>query len=441
MSKTIAIIGGGISGTLVVLNLLKQSQTPISILWFDERNSFCKGLAYSTTDNAHLLNVRASNMSVFVDEPEHFVMWLVRHNLPYGATDFVPRFIYGDYVLSTFNELSSSNHKVTIKQFDEEVKSIRKTGDKYLVSSIQTQQVQKVVLGFGNFLPAHPQSISKEFIMSEAYYQNAFSQKLFQNCNHYQSITIIGSGLTMVDVVLSLNKHNYHGGIIVISPHGYLPQAHSENPLPAVTLFINQHQHYTLLQLLSLVNKQLKLAKANQLSIHSVIDSLRPHVQRLWINLPLNEKKQFLRHLRHKWGVARHRAPSQSITVINELQKTTCLTVLKGRISDISLTKEGFNMQYLTKDSQKNSFETQLIINCTGPESNFEKMDIPLIKQLLKDDMIEVDALKYGLKCMPNGQISGNLYAIGPPLKGILWESTAVPEIRGQAQQLAKMLN
>ena len=72
MSKTIAIVGGGISGTLVVLNVLKQSQVPVSILWFDDKNAFCKGLAYSTQNDGHLLNVRASNMSVFVDEPEHF---------------------------------------------------------------------------------------------------------------------------------------------------------------------------------------------------------------------------------------------------------------------------------------------------------------------------------------------------------------------------------
>ena len=444
MSKTIAIIGGGISGTLVVLNVLKQNQTPINILWFDDKNSFCKGLAYSTQNDEHLLNVRASNMSVFVDEPEHFVSWLSKNNFLYSATDFVPRSIYGNYVLSVFNELKHSvchgATAITIKQFAEEVKSIRQESEEFIISATQNHRVQQVVLGFGNFLPTHPQSISKEFIVSEAYYQNVFSEKLFQNSSNYQSITILGSGLTMVDVVLSLNKHHYHGDITVISPHGYLPQAHFENPLPSIPSFINEREHYTLLQTVHLVNTQLKSAKANQLHIYSMIDALRPHVQRLWMGFSLEDKKQFLRHLRHKWCVARHRAPSQSIQILNEYVKSQQLVVLKGRIYDIHVNADGFDIHYSTKQNHINSFKTQLLINCTGPEANFEKMDIPLIKQLLKDGIIEPDALRYGLKSMPNGQIINNLYTIGPPLKGILWESTAVPEIRLQAKQLAEML-
>lgn len=449
MSKTIAIIGGGISGTLVVLNVLKHSHVPVSILWFDDKNSFCKGLAYSTKNDEHLLNVRASNMSVFVDEPEHFVSWLLKHKFLYSATDFVPRSIYGNYVLSVFNELKhSASHganTITVKQFAEEVKSIRQENDEFIISATQNHHVQQVVLGFGNFLPAHPlplatKAISKEFIFSKRYYQNAFSPLLFQNATRCQHITIIGSGLTMVDVVMSLNKQHYQGKIQVISPHGYLPQAHLEEPLPSIPSFINEREHYTLLQIVHLVNTQLKFAKANQLHIHSMIDALRPHVQRLWTGFSLDDKKQFLRHLRHKWGLARHRAPSQSIQVLNEYMKSQRLMVLKGRIFDIQSNTDGFDIYYSTKANQKNSFKTELIVNCTGPESDFEKIDLPLIKQLIKDGIIEADPLKYGLKSMPNGQITNNLFTIGPPLKGILWESTAVPEIRIQAKQLVEML-
>ena len=445
MSKTIAIVGGGISGTLVVLNVLKHSQVPVSILWFDDKNSFCKGLAYSTQNDGHLLNVGASNMSVFVDESEHFVNWLFKNKFSYSATDFVPRCIYGNYVLSVFNELNNSNSKVTIEQFAEEVKSIRKENEEFMISATQNHRVQHVVLGFGNFLPAHPLStatgaISKEFIRSDAYYQKAFSEKLVQNVSRYQNITIIGSGLTMVDVVMSLHKLQYQGKIQVISPHGYLPQAHAEEPLPSIPSFIIESKHYTLLQIVHLVNTQLKTAKANQLHSYAVIDALRPHVQRLWMGFSLDDKKQFLRHLRHKWGVARHRAPSQSIQVLNAYIKSQRLVVLKGRIFDIQNNPDGFEIYYSTKQNQINSFKTQLMVNCTGPESNFEKMDSPLIKQLLADGMIVVDSLKYGLKAMPNGQISDHVYTIGSPLKGILWESTAVPEIRVQAKQLAEML-
>ena len=440
MSKTIAIIGGGVSGALVVLNILKQSNRATHILWFDAKNAFCKGLAYSTDENVHLLNVRASNMSVFVDEPMHFVNWLTQQELPFSSQDFVPRTIYGHYVLSTFNELKKSNATVKITCLAEEVMAVTKNGDEFLISAKQDYQAQQVVLAFGNFLPAHPRSIHSDFQQSSRYFQNAFSSQVLKYALNQASVLIIGSGLTMIDVVLSLKKHHYTGKITAISPHGYLPQAHIENPLPSAISFINEQQTYTLLQLFSLVNQQLKLAMANQLSTHSVIDSLRPHLQRLWLGFSLEDKQQFLRHLRHKWGVARHRAASKSMQVVNELLYTKQLELIRGRVYDIKSHESGFDIQYANRQQAFNHLKTSVLINCTGPESNFEKVEIPLIKHLLKGNIICADGLKYGIEATENGQIAPNLYTIGPPLKGVLWESTAVPEIRLQAQQLALLL-
>ena len=439
MSKTIAIIGGGVSGALVVLNVIKQCVKPIHILWFDAKQAFCKGLAYSTLEDVHLLNVRASNMSIFVDEPMHFANWLTQQQLPFSSEDFVPRVIYGQYVLSTFDELKESNTFVKISCLAEEVMAINKNGNEYLISAKEDHEVEQVVLAFGNFLPAHPHSIHTDFQQSNRYFQNAFSSQVLKYAIDQESILIVGSGLTMIDVVLSVKKHHYGGKIIVISPHGYLPQAHSENPLPAIKSYINEQHPYTLLQLLNLVNQHLKYAKANQLSAHSVIDALRPHLQRLWLGFSLEDKQQFLRHLRHKWGVARHRAASQSMQVINELLNTKHLELVRGRVYDIRSSVNGFEVLYSNK-GQGGHINAQVLINCTGPESNFEKVEFPLIKQLLEAKIIFLDALKYGIKASVNGQIASNLYTIGPPLKGILWESTAVPEIRVQAQQLALLL-
>jgi uncharacterized NAD(P)/FAD-binding protein YdhS len=255
MSKTIAIIGGGASGVLVVLNILKQSTGTIHILWFDAHNAFCKGLAYSTDDDVHLLNVRASNMSVFVDDPMHFANWLTQQQLPFSSQDFVPRTIYGQYLSSTFNELKDSNANVTITCLAEEVTAIIKNGNEYLISANKGYQAKQVVLAFGNFLPAHPRSIYTDFHHSNRYFQNAFSSQVVKSAINQESVLIVGSGLTMIDVVLSLKKHNYAGKITAISPHGYLPQAHIENPLSAITPYINEQQTYTLLQLFSLVNR------------------------------------------------------------------------------------------------------------------------------------------------------------------------------------------
>lgn len=438
MTRSIAIIGGGISGTLVVLNCLKQAKSPLQISWFDKTNAFCKGLAYSTSQNDHLLNVRAANMSLFPDEPGHFVNWLAKHCPQYTAVDFVPRKVFGEYALHTYQALKHTNPMVSVSEYAEEVVSIERTQQDFTVSAARPHHCGQVVLALGNFLPAHPRSQSPEFINAPHYFQNAFDPRLTEAAAGQQQVVIIGSGLTMIDTVISLENGGYRGHITAISPHAYLPQAHPENPLPAVSSFIKEHTPYTLLDLYSLVNSELKKARRLNLNPHSVvIDAMRPHLQELWCRLSLADKQQFLRHLRHKWGVARHRAPLQSMALIERLLRENRLLVVKGRISDIQLKGRGFELSFSDHKNTGNTLYADILVNCTGPESNPEKLDSPLVRQLLKDGLIAVDELKYGLHAEKDGEITKNIHTLGPPLKGLLWESTAVPEIRVQAQNLA----
>lgn len=440
MTNTIAVVGGGISGTLTVLQIIKQSKRPLTILWFDAQNKFCKGYAYHTFDESHLLNVRANNMSVFPDDPNHFVAWLNQFHKQFTSKDFVSRKLFGDYVHHTFETLKNTNPTITLYQFAEEVKSINQTTYGFDIKTHQDYQAEKVILSLGNFLPAHPKSISQEFISSKNYFQNAFNVQLTSQFQLHHHITIIGSGLTMIDVVGSLFRYSYKGAIAVISPHAYIPQAHQENTLPSVDPFIDSKKSYSLREIIALVNKQLKLAKKENLNPHSVIDLMRPFLQNMWLNFSLQEKQQFLRHLRHKWGVARHRSPNQSMDIFNQLNSSGQLNVLKGRISDIKTTKQEFEIYYSNPQNEQKILKTELIINCTGPESDYSKSKSNLIIQLLKDGIIAPDSLKYGINARKDGLITNNLYTIGPPLKGILWESVAVPEIRVQAQELASKI-
>lgn len=440
MKNAIGIIGGGISGTLTVLQIIKQSKKPFNIFWFDSQNKFCRGYAYNALDEGYLLNVRANNMSVFPDEPNHFVNWLAVHHPKYSPIDFVSRKIFGDYVLHTFESLKNSNPLIIIHQISEEVKSIKKTDHVFELKTHQSYRAQKIILSLGNFLPAHPRSISKEYILSKNYFQNAFNVRLTSQIQLHNNITIIGSGLTMIDMVVSLSQVNYKGKINVISPHAFIPQSHQEKPLPSVEPFIKKDHIYTLSDILSIVNKQLKKAKQENLNLHSVIDSMRPFLQNLWLNFSIDEKKQFLRHLRHKWGVARHRAPAQSMAVFNTLTSSGQLQLIKGRISDIKLKDSGFEIIYSSSQSQNEILNTHLIINCTGPESDYSQIISPLIKDLISNQIISPDSIKYGINAQKDGYISDNIYTLGPPLKGILWESVAVPEIRVQAKQLASKI-
>ena len=63
----------------------------------------------------------------------------------------------------------------------------------------------------------------------------------------------------------------------------------------------------------------------------------------------------------------------------------------------------------------------------------------------MRKGYIKPDVLKLGIDATPNGavidaenNVSKSIYTIGGNLRGVLWETTAVPEIRGQGEQVAK---
>ena len=106
---------------------------------------------------------------------------------------------------------------------------------------------------------------------------------------------------------------------------------------------------------------------------------------------------------------------------------------------------DDLTITFFDKSSEKEiTVNAQRIINCIGPEGDFDKVDNPLLKNMLSHGLISKDPLSLGFNATGDGRIidkSGNvidnLLTIGSGLRGILWESTAIPEIRVQAHEMA----
>jgi len=75
-ARSIAIVGGGASGALIAAHLLKQGGDDVHLTLIEPRAQIGRGLAYATENESHRLNVRASNMSAFPEDPDHFWRWL-----------------------------------------------------------------------------------------------------------------------------------------------------------------------------------------------------------------------------------------------------------------------------------------------------------------------------------------------------------------------------
>ena len=202
----------------------------------------------------------------------------------------------------------------------------------------------------------------------------------------------------------------------------------------------------TLQEIVSLFSRHIKLLKEFGLSAEPIIDSLRPHTQKIWMGLSNEEKKIFMARLRHLWGVARHRIPLHIHDKIQRLRIEERLLIYAGKLYNMTAAKDGIIVEFYDRNKKQNmSFTVCRVINCTGPETDLMRLENSFLKDCLINGMITQDELKLGINADPHtyqvinrqGRRHKNLFTLGSNLKGVLWESTAVNELRGQAYTVA----
>lgn len=447
--KKITIIGSGGSGTLLAVNLIKHNDgQPIEINLVEKKERFGRGVAYSTATDFHLLNVPANKMGAFPDDIEHFYKWLAAKNYDYASNDFVPRKLYGEYLRELFSEtLKNKSVNVAVNLFDDEAVDVLvdEEQSQVILKSGEILYSDKVVLAFGNFLPPHPKSESQSFIESEKYFQNPWSADVADKISETDDVFIIGTGLTAVDAVLSLYHKRRAGKIYLFSTRGLLPAVH-ELGFVYPSFYDELKSHTRITDLLKIVRRHIESSKSQNSNWRAVIDSLRPHTQTIWLHLPVAEKRYFMQHLSRYWNVARHRMPPECAEVLDELREQKQLRILKGRLKNIETNGGKFDVSFSTTGADAR-LVVDAVINCIGSESNFSRVDSPLVRNLVGKGLIKNDAVNLGIDAAPDGgtidkagKISDNIYTIGTALKGVLWESTAMPEIRAQANRMALSL-
>jgi uncharacterized NAD(P)/FAD-binding protein YdhS len=446
--KRITIIGGGASGTLVAVNLMREAgERRMEINLIEKRASIGRGVAYSTPDEIHLLNVPAAKMSAFPDEPEHFLQWLEREGLRYGPSAFVPRKTFGQYLASVFREAREAKREsVSLNIFEDDAVDVQVDAGKAVVALASGEHIysESVILAFGNFPPPQPSLSDLSFTEHPKYFRSPWADDVFKSIRADDAVLIIGTGLSMVDVVLKLANDGHKGPISAISTRGLLPAVHELG---------KTYAHFTdellpmsrITDILKAVRRHIAQAEKKGSGWRAVIDSLRPATQQIWLALPLSEKKYFMQHLSRYWNAARHRMPAEAAAVIERLQRDGQLKILKGRLQRIS-TNGRFATEYQCL-GRVQAVESDVIVNCIGSESDFKKLDSRLLSSLFGRGYIRSDELNFGIDALPNGAVVGQngvssemIFTLGTALKGTLWETTAIPEIRHQARGLAHLL-
>ena len=420
---TVAVIGGGASGTLVATNLLRCATRPLEVVVIEPRQSLGRGVAYSTTDPHHLLNVRAKQMSAVVGDPDHFVRFC-----GCGRDDFAPRRLYASYLERLLDEARTSS-RASLRHLVTRAARVVRSDGAWVITCADgsTTRADVVVLATGNPAPTIP-PWAEGLVGSPRFIADPWAPGALEGIGE-ETVVAIGTGLTFVDVAISVLDSS-KARVIGVSRHGLMPTPHThvEHPPPLPEL----HTPREVLHWLRSQRHQWREA----------VNGLRTITQQLWIDWTLDERRQFLRHAHRYWEVHRHRIAEPVAERIAEHLASGRLEVRKMRIEEATMTGERFSLR-----SGSQTLSADRLIVCTGPSERAMLDDEP-IASLRESGHLRPAPLSIGIDCDPrtghvfdrDGTPSESLYVIGPLRRGVAWETTAIPEIHVQADDLARRI-
>jgi trehalose-6-phosphate synthase len=437
---------------MVAVHLAKLAPQ-LRVLVVERKGAPGPGIAYSAESVHQLLNVPAGKMSAFADEPGHFVTWLKAHrdeltppDIEIEPTAFLPRQFYGRYVQDVFEQ---AREAAGIETAETEIVDIEPGAEHQILIDRNggTFAAKKVVLAVGNFPPGDPPTRDRSFHRSERYLSSPWSAETLKALKQRDDILILGAGLTALDLLVALNARKAEGMVYVVSRRGLFPQPHKAYE-PKPEWFSGREFPNTVRSLLKLIRDEVQTASNEGIDWRAIVDALRPHTQRIWKSLNMAERRRFLRHLRPFWESHRHRSAPAVLDVKERMVAGAQVVSLRAHVTGIIEGPDWLEVTLFDRvKKQQVKFRVAYVVNCTGPECNYYKLKAPLVVNLLARGLIHPDPLYLGLATASNGALlnylgtpSETLFTLGSVMRGMLFETTAVPELRVQARELAEEL-
>jgi len=431
----VAIVGGGACGTLVAVQLLRHARGPWRIALVERSGALARGLAYGPAESCHLLNVPAAGMSALPDDPGHFVRWS-------GAAPdaFVPRTVYGAYLEALLIDAHArAAPGVTLQLLCGEALSAAVEDGAVRIALREGGEIlaRAAVLALGNLSGPDLAVPDGGLYESPLYRRSPWERGALDGVSPEADVLLLGSGLTMVDAALALERRGHRGRIHALSRHGLLPQIHGDASGPARPR-IGASSVRGLL-------RALRAATCQAGDWRLPFDALRPVTQRIWSRLSEAEHRRFLRHLRAHWDVHRHRMAPEAGAAVARLRTRGQLRVHAGRMQSFAIAGGSAVGLYRPRGERPSrELRAARVVNCMGPASSVADVRHPLVGRLLAQGLARPDALGIGLATDRDGALLGSarglLFTLGALRRGELWESTAIPELRSQARTVAERL-
>jgi uncharacterized NAD(P)/FAD-binding protein YdhS len=400
-----------------------------------------RGTAFSTTEPAHLLNVRAEAMSAWPDAPADFA------KVTGDARGFAERRVFGRYLRAILDEAVASGVVEVVA--NKAANAVPRDCEWDLeLEDGTTISASTLVLAHGN---QPPEPLKAGADSGPRQINNPWSDQaaaaIAEVAASDGDVLLIGTGLTMIDTVLSLCAAGHRGRIVALSRRGQVPKAHGD--FVAAPVVEDDLPNSGLLALWRWLRR-----RSGEVGWRAAVDSLRPHSQDLWKALGAAEQRRFLRHARPYWDVHRHRIAPQIAGQIAERVAAGQLEIVAGRIAgmrtidgaiEVAIRRRGTNPLTPLASGESPSpargeaFSSRFAFafNCTGPLGAISRTCDPLLRGLLERGSVRPDVHGIGLEVDERSRAGERLWALGPLTKGRYWEIVAVPDIRVQAAAVA----
>ncbi|TPL77133.1 FAD/NAD(P)-binding protein [Mesorhizobium sp. B2-3-15] len=447
----VAIIGGGFSGAAVAWHLARApGPERLSISVIEPRSALGGGLAYSSEEPSHRVNVPAVRMSMVPEDQQHFARWLAGSGeierdpdaLWKNGDVFPRRRVFGRYVAEQLAPWLDSG---AIRHVEAQAtRVVRANGAGWTVQTLAGPVAADiVVLAATHPLPAIPAALA---LLAEApgFIADPYAPSALAGIGPEASVLIVGSGLSSADMVAELDRRGHRGRILALSRRGLRSRGHPDIRHEPFGDFASVPAT-SALGLLKNIRATLAAARAANVNWQSVFDQLRMQGPVLWSALAPQERARLVRQLRVFWDVHRFRIAPQVASVLDRRQTAGTFDTIAARL--VASNDEGDSLAVSFQRRGQTRIETasfDAVINTTGPAHGQALQSNPALRSLTEASLIRADAYGLGIETGLDSRAVGGddkavagLFVAGPLARGTFGELMGLPEVARHAQRVS----
>lgn len=448
----IVIVGGGFSGAALAIQLARRSEQPLAITLLEPRPQPGHGVAYSAEDPAHRINVPAARMMLSAAEEGEFERWY--RASPAFAGDpqarwrdgklYPQRSAFGRYMAEKFWQAASDSPS-TLRHLQD--RAIGLDQGAIVTAAGQRLAADVVVLAISHPPPALPHQVAARLAHHPALVADPWQPAALHRVGRDERVGIIGTGLSMADVVASLHRIGHRGPITAFSRRGLLPRPNAEGDYTPWTLSTGEVTADRTRDWLARTRREIAAAAEQGISWQAVLDEVRRQGQQIWQRLPLAEQRRFLRHLRPWWDVHRYRIAPQVHAVIAAAQQSGQLRVVSARLAALDSTPHTVTLSLKHRRGMLEQVTVDRLMVTTGPAHSALIQSQPLLRALAAQGRIVADPLGLGILVNAHsealdqqGQPDPRLLVAGPAARGRFGELMGLPQVAEHAEAVAQRI-